>query len=129
MSVRVHVNRQQFDRLVQKVVTSQPVNAALDAATLEVKGQISIYPPQRKGSKYKRGQNKRSEKLGQSWTTAKRGTLSRIIGTAVSYAPYVQGEKQTQMHKDTGWKTAQDVVDANKPRVQQIMSAAIRKVI
>ena len=51
-----------------------------------------------------------SQRLGASWTTevSPDGRQGRV-GTKVTYAPYVQGERQTSYHEETGWQTAREV--------------------
>ncbi len=108
----------------------------LAAAALDIKAEFATYPKvsrrpqapywtakQRRGFfaklasgeievPYIRGQNKNSEKLGQSWTTeARNNGLQQIIGTAASYARLVRSaEKQTQYHKKTGYKTDKTIM-------------------
>ena len=62
--------------------------------------------------KYTRGSDSWSEKLGPSWATENRG-LDAVVGTRVSYAPWVQSaERQQPMHKNTGWVTDEEVIRA-----------------
>jgi hypothetical protein len=50
--------------------------------------------------------NQGSQKMEQSWVTAKRGSMDAIVGTRATYAGYVQSdEKQQKMHRNTGWIT------------------------
>jgi hypothetical protein len=52
-----------------------------------------------------------SERLGPSWATENRGQ-DAIVGTRVSYAPWVQNaEKQQPMHANTGWITDEQAID------------------
>ncbi len=60
---------------------------------------------------YKRQSDSWSQRLGPSWATSQRG-LGAVVGTRVSYAPYVQSAEQQQpMHRNTGWVTDKQVVD------------------
>jgi hypothetical protein len=62
--------------------------------------------------KYTRQSDDWSERLGPSWATENRG-LDAVVGTRVSYAPWVQSkERQQPMHAATGWITDEDAVQA-----------------
>lgn len=48
---------------------------------------------------------RRTMDLGRSWHTERRGS-GAVVGNPRLYAPYVQSqERQTAMHKRTGWRT------------------------
>lgn len=47
--------------------------------------------------------NNRTGKLGRSWYYRTWG-MNLDVGNVASYAGYVQGEKQTERHRRTGWK-------------------------
>lgn len=77
---------------------------------------------------YVRGSNRKSQKLGQSWTT--RGSsdgLAQTVGTAVGYARLVVGDKQSHYHKVTGWKTAETVAKTFEGRAYKIVEAHIKR--
>lgn len=51
------------------------------------------------------GGRKTSEQLGQSWTSKQKG-IGAIVGTKVSYAPFVQAASfQAGFHRGRGWMT------------------------
>jgi hypothetical protein len=73
-----------------------------------------------------------SENLEGSWTTERKGSLGAIVGTRVSYAPWVQSaEKQQPMHGATGWVTDQRAVDevVASGVIDRIFSNAVDKAI
>lgn len=63
---------------------------------------------------YVRNSDPWSQRLGPSWATANRGQ-DAIVGTRVTYAPWVQSEESQQpMHKATGWVTDKQAIDQAK---------------
>jgi len=53
-----------------------------------------------------------SQNLGKSWAIAKEGLGQLVLGTRVTYAPYVQSaERQIAMHRKTGWITDEKAVE------------------
>lgn len=55
-----------------------------------------------------------SERLGTKWTRQVMTTDDAVvgeIGTTVSYADYVQGDRQSRIHQARGWKTADEALD------------------
>ena len=63
---------------------------------------------------YRRNSDPWSQRLGPSWATANRG-MDAVVGTRVTYAPWVQSDKQQQpMHKATGWVTDKQAIDKAK---------------
>ncbi|HUV67106.1 MAG TPA: hypothetical protein VMW24_24675 [Sedimentisphaerales bacterium] len=77
--------------------------------------------------RYDRNSDRLSERLSPSWTTkVASGGLSATIGTKASYARLVQDrDVQTEMHKRTGWVTAQDVVEKESDRIVDMIGDAI----
>lgn len=60
---------------------------------------------------YRRNSDPWSQRLGPSWATANRG-IDAVVGTRVTYAPWVQSDKQQQpMHKATGWVTDKQAIE------------------
>jgi hypothetical protein len=76
---------------------------------------------------YMRGKSRGSKKLGQSWAIDEiPGTFRAVIGTNVDYAPLVQDrDEQASYHAQTGWVTAQGVVEMNKAAVNENIRRAI----
>jgi len=116
----------------------------------EIKGRIAEYPgpvsypikwaseSQRRAYFAKRGgmgpyvrqTDSFSERLGPSWATRLEGDDRAIVGTRVSYAPWVQSaEAQQPMHAATGWKTDEEAVDEveQSGAVERIFSKAMSK--
>lgn len=63
-----------------------------------------------------------------AWTVANEG---RIVGTRVTYAPYVQSAAHQQpFHADTGWKTDEQTVQEVKQSgaIQRIVKDVLHKV-
>jgi len=69
---------------------------------------------------YTRGSDPWSQALGKSWATDNRGD-NAVVGTRVTYAPWVQSDKQQQpMHKATGWVTDKQAIEkAREERVAE----------
>jgi hypothetical protein len=78
--------------------------------------------------KYVRRFDPMSQDLGGSWTVA--WDANRVVvGTRVTYAPYVQSAKHQQpFHRDTGWVTDEQVVKEVKASkvIEEIVSEALR---
>ena len=83
-----------------------PIQWASDA-------QRRAYFAKRKGmGPYVRQSDSWSERLGPSWATENRG-LDAVVGNKATYAPWVQSkERQQPMHKNTGWVTDKDAIQA-----------------
>lgn len=81
--------------------------------------KLATYPPQRPNSRYRRTGN-----LGRRWTMRQRG-LTVTIGNNAEYAEEVQGEKQKHFHRETGWQTPEDVVNANGPAIINMIRAYV----
>ena len=84
------------------------------------------------GSKYRRLDGvitgkKTSETLRTGWSTKSRNSgLTQVIGTNVSYAPYVQSkEKQARFHKARGWKTDEQVLKSEGEQVLKFIQHEI----
>jgi len=131
------------------------MGAVLRQAAETVKADMAEYPPrntnyplqwasanQRKAyfakrhaaglpSRYTRQSDPMSQRLGPSWTTAVAlDGMSATVGNKVTYARFVQTRQlQSPMHKITGWPTAEDVVERRATDIQNMVLAAIDKVI
>jgi len=138
-----------LDRIERKLNTlanAEYMKGAMTAAVSHIKDGIAEYPPstaantpyQRRwyernwGSKWMRADGtvagrKSSEMLGKSWTTRVRDRgLTGVVGTKVSYAPFVQDKtRQARFHAARGWKTVQDVIRERKARVVKGIQRAI----
>lgn len=61
---------------------------------------------------YVRNSDPQSQRLGPSWTVEPAGRYGAVIGTRVTYAPFVQSaERQQPFHRETGWVTDRQAVD------------------
>lgn len=74
----------------------------------------------------------RSEVLGKKWSTKvvfnETGVLGEI-GTLVSYADYVQGDKQADFHAARNWETANAVLERTSPQIEKNFAEAAQKLI
>jgi hypothetical protein len=145
----VTVTKSPMPRLLSGVGQLSGFKRGLMAAGLHLKGKMAIYPPRKRMAMgfvsakqrkfffwalrtgrievpYRRGLSPNSERLAQRWTAVQRG-LSTIVGNNASYAPYVQGNRQSAYHKRVGWKTARDVLKAEKTRLLAIIVAELKK--
>lgn len=81
---------------------------------------------------YRRGQPPQSQKLGQSITTHIETTPNEVIGkigTNVSYAPLVIGEKTQATYHKGNWWTLEGKVRESLPQIQQIFRAKINQLL
>ena len=75
-----------------------------------------------------------SEELGRSWNIKiKRGffggDLRGVLGTGVSYAPYVHDERrQVGFHAARGWPTVQDAFRERADDIKQIFQRMINRI-
>jgi hypothetical protein len=76
--------------------------------------QRTAYIAQRRAAglgPYVRNSDPFSQRLGPSWATQNRG-IDAVVGTRVTYAPWVQSDKQQQpMHAATGWVTDKQAIE------------------
>lgn len=93
--------------------------------------QRAAYFAKRKGlGPYVRNSDPFSERLGPSWATEERGEVNTVVGTRVSYAPWVQDAKRQQpMHKATGWVTDEEAIEQvqRSGAAERILSDALGK--
>jgi len=79
---------------------------------------------------YRRNTDPYSERLGPSWAVEQRDDLGAIVGTRVSYAPWVQSaEHQQPMHANTGWITDEQAVAKlqNSGAIERIIRDAMKQ--
>lgn len=81
---------------------------------------------------YKRGTDKRSQKLGASWNSKVKegsGYMETTVGTRVTYARYVMDElKQAFIHKGR-WATIQDVAKKKQDEIQKFLQDAVDAIL
>lgn len=122
-----------LEELVKKLgAGALPIIKALTRGVAEaLKAEIARYPgpvkrPFQFGSKksaafyhamrrqaglgpYVRNSDPYSQRLGPSWATESRGAVDAVVGTDVTYAPWVVDAKRQQPgHKATGWVTDEE---------------------
>lgn len=71
-----------------------------------------------------------SQQLGRSWTETIRSTPTEwdaVVGTRVTYAPEVQGDRQASYHAAHGWRTVRTVAQLVENKVVQIFNAAVQR--
>jgi len=73
---------------------------------------------------YRRGQSPGSEDIIHSWTQKARNTSVKI-GSDASYGNLVQGPKQTEYHRTTGWKTTDKVIDEEEEKILKAIQKAV----
>lgn len=79
--------------------------------------------------------SKKSEMLGRSahseghWkVSGLSGSIGVVVGTNVTYAPYVMDEeKQASFHKRRGWKTVQKIGKDEMPTIMKFIQDYMRK--
>ena len=148
MTARIEIKG--LDKLVKKIKKIEQmdaVKAALKNAATILAGEMADYPPETaanrppvpfyirgRGLQTARGNLGNTENLANSWEGAKPQIRDKgftvIIGTNVSYAPYVQSDDfQARWMKDIGWQTDKQVLDDNEDEVTEYLGDAIRKVL
>ena len=77
---------------------------------------------------YKLAGGGKSEMLGKSWTVAvgagKDGVVGEI-GNNTSYAPWVQGDKQWNVHAKRGWKTLDTALEESMDDINGFFGDAL----
>lgn len=147
-----------YDDLLKRITTLAQLKglaAAVRAAAMHVKGKAATYPggnahraqpfvsaKQRRGFfaklrkgeidvPYRRGVSAGSETLGRKWTisTSNNG-LTATIGNNVSYGQLVQGPgQQTRYHATTGWKTTDEIADAEREIVVEFLAQEFERLV
>lgn len=77
-----------------------------------------------------------SQDLGKHWATpdvktieVKDNALVGTLGNAVTYAPYVQGRKQTKQHARTGWVMVDTALEQAIPDIEAAFAEAVDKLL
>ena len=79
------------------------------------------------------GERNNSEDLQHSWTQkAEHAGMTQVVGTNVSYAPYVMrggttDPHQTTVHATNGWKTVQTIAKQEEERLVKVVRDQIAK--
>ena len=135
----------ELKKIMQKVGSLRPVKRALAKGATHLRGEIRVYPKQRPSVDprwfYKRGVGsiylptgktyKTSEDHANSWTGKSRHTgLTWTIGSDTTYGPFLQDDKkQTRYHKQTGWKTTDDVIEAEQDEVLRFVQQEVNRAL
>lgn len=89
----------------------------IEESAKHVRRKLMEYPPKRSGSDYKR-----TGKLRKGWYIESFGDLRSLVLNETDYADYVQGERQVWFHRQTGWKTTDQVAERESDAVARIMA-------
>jgi len=105
----------------------------MQRAVYRIQGDMKQYPPPPAGSKYRRGQDPRSEDLGGRWTTKIAQVAAGLegkVGNNASYAPWVQSH-QFQARHMSHWKRHTDlaIIDKNRKAIVDDFAREIAKAI
>ena len=154
MATRI-IGDEELRRKLKKLADMRSLVPSMEEAALHVKGKVSKYPqgnqhrPQEfKTDKsrrfffwalkagvievpYRRGQSPGSEDHGQSWTIkGMKNGLQQIVGSDTSYGELLQSEaKQTSYHRQTGWRTVEDVTEQEEEKVLDFLKRAVDKLL
>lgn len=115
---------------------------ALKAGAEEIKDEAGRYPPEptprNPDYKYIRGLGtqyvptgrvqKTSQNLKNRWSILAKRTKVVIMNVA-TYAQYVIGEFQTDLHKSTGWKQLNEVAKEHLPIVAEKLSKQVERIL
>lgn len=112
-----------------KLATIEYLKDPMKDSLFVLEKRLSIYPPARSGSTYRR-----TDLLGNSWTTRTKTTSSTITGEAgnpVEYAPLVMADPkggssitQAWMHKGR-WATDLEILEEKTKAMARIFNTAI----
>jgi len=132
---------------------ARQITAGLVAIGKQVENELRQYPPKPKYplrwasrrqafyvkhilrknlGPYVRRYDPMSQNLQQSWTVEPLRPIGAVVGTRVTYAPYVQSEeKQQPFHADTGWITDREAVENVQASgdIERILQAARNKLL
>lgn len=118
----------------------------MTGALSDVKNWIAVYPPESEanfagqrrwyqrgyGSRWMRkdgsiGGYKSSRQLGQRWTyKVNADGMGGVVGNNVTYAPFVQGDKQNRWHKMRGWRNTEQAATEMGPKIIDKIKAQIQ---
>jgi len=118
-----------IDEILKGLADLPPqLSVAVQKTTLEIAEDVAlelyIYPGPRPGSTYIR-----KETLGGNWRAVQNG-FSSSLENDTSYMPFVQDERhQTWFHKETGWKTYQQVIAEKTERAGEILEKNVETVL
>ena len=70
-----------------------------------------------------------SERLQQQWVVNKRGPYTSAVVNRASYAGYVQGDEQTNVHKGHSWKRVDAIANEQQDLWERILREEIQIVM
>lgn len=104
------------------------IEPPITAGVIRVEGRLKAYPPPRPGQTYRRGIDRRSERLGQRFTHRVTRTADGVrgeIGNNASYAPWVISEEfQAWMHRRR-WTTDEEALQAEAPGIEEELGRVV----
>lgn len=148
--IQIEVNADRAINGLQALAQMRGLRRGLAAGAVHLQGKAATYPGERHAPQpftsdaqrrgffaklrageisvpYVRGFASTSENLGQRWTVEARDNgLTQVVGNNASYAQLVQSAaRQTTYHRVTGWKTDEQIISEEGPRVNEIVNAEI----
>ena len=125
------------------------LRGVMTGALSDLKNWIAEYPPSSEANIpyqrrwYQRGYGTRwtrkdgsiggratSEQLGQRWTyRVDDNGRGGVVGNNASYAKWVQGPEQNRWHERRGWRTTQQAVTEQGPKVIDKIRAEITRLL
>lgn len=94
----------------------------IEESAKHIRRKLMEYPPAKPDSDYRR-----TGKLRRGWNIMDFGGLRSLVVNEVEYAPYVQGERQVGYHRQTGWRTTDDVAEREADAVSRIMARTVER--
>uniref|UniRef100_A0A6M3J4M5 Tail protein n=1 Tax=viral metagenome TaxID=1070528 RepID=A0A6M3J4M5_9ZZZZ len=142
-----------FQRLKRALdVRMSPVLSGITMAVIaEIENKLTPYPPSSEANRpggpgsrwYERGYGSRwltmrgqmrgrktSQMLGRKWQKQRRGRIGAVLGSPVTYAPYVHhDERQARFHGQRGWVTDKKAVEyvVRSGKVDRIVRQAMTR--
>ena len=142
-----------MEAIQRKLKALEPREYAIGTMEVSVallKNDIAPYPPATDANNpmarkwYERGYGNRwqrkdgsiggkrtSQTLGRRWTTkVEMGGMRGTVGNNATYGPFVQSAaKQTWYHRRTGWRTDEQAIARVGPKIRELWSKAIAKIM
>lgn len=119
----------ELEKKLGRLASIDLLKPPMHKATKLIYAETQKYPPPRPGQTYVR---RKSAGLAGSWVERVeiRGkTLVGVVGSSISYGPFVQSpDKQAWMHKGR-WPTTDDITKKVAKPVSKLFENAIRKAI
>lgn len=144
-NLKITVDLGKVPTVLRKIQQKKVVKRAGKVILVHLRSKLAVYPPVSRRPQagnwtdverrafwaklkageievpYRRGLSPGSESLSKRWQIKSSGTNSTMENNA-SYASLVQGRKQIPYHKNTGWKTVEDTLDAERGQFARILA-------